>query len=211
MKVLFIYFILTSVLGYIYECSAMTLWSGRWDNRGFLFGPSIPIYGVGCLLGLVFGEVIHNYTYLQVFFAGFLVSALLEYPTSVVLEKVFHERWWDYSIAPFNINGRVSLLSSLGFGIGALLIVYVINPLLLPLLYGCNPLIISRMSVLFMAIFLIDVFFSAYCNRKNITVNSYEKMNERIGAYVEKVNPDSYSLFRFLNDKTHMFKEKADH
>lgn len=210
MRVLFIYFILTSVLGYIYECSAMTLWSGKWDNRGFLFGPSIPIYGVGCLVGLVFGKIIHSYTVLQVFLAGFLMSAVLEYPTSVLLEKLFHERWWDYSIAPFNINGRVSLLSSLGFGIGALIIVYVINPLLLPLLTACNPIIVNRLCVLFMAVFLTDLFCSVYCNRKNIRINSYEKMNEMIGSCVEKANPDSHSLFRFLNDRTHMFKEKAD-
>ena len=107
---LFVYFIITAFVGYIYECIAMTVWSGRWDNRGFMFGPVIPIYGVGCLLGfLFFGNIIKEYAVWQVFLAGFLGSEILEYPTSLIMEKIFHTRWWDYSVGPWNIDGRVSL------------------------------------------------------------------------------------------------------
>ena len=58
-----IYFMLMSFIGYLYECLAMIIWTGKWDNRGFLYGPVIPIYG-GCALAgtLFFTYVIKDFT-----------------------------------------------------------------------------------------------------------------------------------------------------
>ena len=71
---LYLYLIITAFIGYIYECIAMTLWSGKWENRGYMLGPTIPIYGVGCLLGYQeIGDLIRNYTQLTVFLIGFIM------------------------------------------------------------------------------------------------------------------------------------------
>ncbi|MBQ5553980.1 MAG: putative ABC transporter permease, partial [Erysipelotrichaceae bacterium] len=86
-----IYFSLLSVVGYFYECIAMTFWAGKWDNRGFLFGPAIPIYGTGALLGtLLFTYIYTDYTPLTVFLVSMAASAVLEYVVHYVLEKIFH-------------------------------------------------------------------------------------------------------------------------
>ena len=45
------------------------------------------------------------------------------------MEVIFHNRWWDYSKQKFNINGRVCLKNALLFGIGAIAIVYLLNPI----------------------------------------------------------------------------------
>ena len=203
---IFIYFVLTAMIGYIYECAAMTLWSGKWDNRGFLFGPVIPIYGVGCVIGLVFGNVIEDYTMAQVFFAGFLASAILEYPTSYIMEKVFHERWWDYSIAPLNIQGRVSLLSSLGFGIAAVIIVYVINIFLVPVVWEMDLFYARIIGSLLAFVFVTDFVYSVYCSKKHIVPAYYDRMNDSVGSMVERINPNGRSLHSFLTAKTGMFK-----
>lgn len=153
----FTYFTIFSIIGYIYETIAMTLWSGKWENRGFLYGPVIPIYGVGATFGtILFSKYIPNYTPTLVFVIGFFASAILEYPTSVILEKLFHAYWWDYSSAPFNIQGRISLFSSMGFGLGAIVIIYVINPILLPLLESIDVNLLQLISLLAMMLFTID-------------------------------------------------------
>lgn len=33
----FIWFILFGFMGWVYESLAMTIWTGKWENRGFLF------------------------------------------------------------------------------------------------------------------------------------------------------------------------------
>ena len=204
---LFIYFIITAMIGYIYECIAMTIWSGKWDNRGYMLGPTIPIYGVGCLLGLItFGSFIKQYSPLSVFLCGFIMSAVLEYPTSVILEKIFHTRWWDYSIGPWNIEGRVSLLSSLGFGLGAVLIVYVLNPVLVPLVMKIKPETVKWLSMLLAVIFILDFIAAAYCAMNNVKPEFIKKYNNFMSEQVKKINPEGKSLYKFLKKHTNLFK-----
>ena len=62
----------------------------------------------------------------QVFLVSMVGSAILEYATSWTLERLFHARWWDYSNMPLNLNGRISVPSSVFFGLGGLLVVYVL-------------------------------------------------------------------------------------
>ena len=204
---LFVYFIITAFIGYIYECVAMTVWSGRWDNRGFMFGLVIPIYGVGCLLGfLFFGNIIKEYTIWQVFLAGFLGSAVLEYPTSLTMEKIFHTRWWDYSVGPWNIEGRVSLLSSLGFGLGAVIIVYVINPLLVPLVWSLEEGFVTTAAIILAVLFWGDFAASAYCSARHIEPAFYGSINKSLLSLSERINPQHHSLYKYLKKKTGLFK-----
>lgn len=204
---LFVHFIITAFIGYIYECVAMTVWSGRWDNRGFMFGPVIPIYGVGCLLGfLFFGNIIKEYTIWQVFLAGFLGSAVLEYPTSLIMEKIFHTRWWDYSVGPWNIEGRVSLLSSLGFGLGAVIIVYVINPLLVPLVWSLEEGFVTTAAIILAVLFWGDFAASAYCSARHIESAFYGSINKSLLSLSERINPQHHSLYKYLKKKTGLFK-----
>ena len=123
-----------SVLGWIWESIYCTIDQRKWQNRGFLYGPLCPIYGFGSILGLIFYDLISmgkisHLSWWQIFIMGFVASMVLEYPTSYVLEKLFHARWWDYSDMPLNINGRTCAITSVGFGIGAIIIMEFFIPL----------------------------------------------------------------------------------
>lgn len=120
-------FFVYSFLGWVWESIFCTAKQKKWANRGFLYGPICPIYGFGATLGLGIYDLILSgkITPLPIpliFAAGFIVSLVLEYPTSYVLEKLFHARWWDYTDVPLNINGRTSVPTSIAFGAAAILI-----------------------------------------------------------------------------------------
>ena len=130
----FVYFVIFSVMGWIYESAFCTIKTGKWQNRGFLYGPLCPIYGVGAasITFIVDEAEAHGLSEpagWQIFLVAFFGSIVLEYVTSYVLEKLFHAYWWDYSDVPLNINGRVCLPASIGFGIAGLIVVYGIAPL----------------------------------------------------------------------------------
>ena len=105
-----------SVLGWIWESIYCTIDQRKWQNRGFLYGPLCPIYGFGSILGLAFYDLIS-------------VGKISHLSWSYVLEKLFHARWWDYSDMPLNINGRTCAITSVGFGIGAIIIMEFFIPL----------------------------------------------------------------------------------
>jgi uncharacterized membrane protein len=47
-----------------------------------------------------------------IFFAGTLLAGAVEFVTAYFLEKLFKDKWWDYSRYRFNIQGRVTFLGS---------------------------------------------------------------------------------------------------
>ena len=123
-------FFVYAFLGWCTEVSFAALTSGRFVNRGFLNGPVCPIYGVGVVIVLFFLEPLrHNFFLL--FLGSVLLTSLLEWLTGFVLEKIFHQRWWDYSNEPFNLGGYICLRFSIAWGLACLLVVDVIHPSIL--------------------------------------------------------------------------------
>ena len=116
----FVYFVVYSFMGWLYESMYCTIKGGKWENRGFLYGPICPIYGAGAVALTAIDDYLHyinfQYEWWQVVLVSMLGSMVLEYTTSWILEKLFHAYWWDYSDIPFNINGRICLPCTLGFG-----------------------------------------------------------------------------------------------
>ena len=94
-------FFVYAFLGWCTEVSFAALTSGRFVNRGFLNGPVCPIYGVGVVIVFFFLDPLRGNTFL-LFLGSVLLTSLLEWVTGFVLEKIFHQRWWDYSNEPFN-------------------------------------------------------------------------------------------------------------
>ena len=154
-SVLVLYLAIYSFLGWIVEVLYVFVTTQKLENRGFLTGPFLPIYGVGAVL-LVLLVIPYVKNPFLVFLASFLITTALEFVTHLALDKIFHIRLWDYSDKPFNIRGRVCLQNSLMFGVLGLLLIYVLHPLatalvtLLP-----QPAAISVASVL-LGILLVD-------------------------------------------------------
>ena len=65
---------------------------------------------------------------LLVFVGGICLATLLEYVTSLVMELLFHIRWWDYSKYPFNLEGRICLMISIFWGVLTILMLRVFQP-----------------------------------------------------------------------------------
>ena len=113
----------------------------RFVNRGFLYGPFCPIYGFGAVSLVVFLDSYKNNIF-TLFFLAVILTSILEYFTGFILEKTFKTKWWDYTDDPFNIQGRVCLLYSLMWGVGEVIIIRIIHPILnnivmsIPILLG---------------------------------------------------------------------------
>ena len=188
-----IYFSIFSVIGYLYESLAMTIWGGKWENRGFLFGPAIPIYGAGALFGtLLFHYIYTDYTPMSVFFISMFASAVREYVVHYLLEQIFHAYWWDYSTAPFNINGRICLPATIGFGIAGLIIIYVLNPIVIPLIEKIGDVWVQLLALLLVSLFAADT---------TLTVCVISNFIRRVERFDSAVNEHMDSFFgNFLDE-----------
>ena len=172
-------FFLFSFIGWIYECIYCMIIDKHWDNRGFLFGPICPIYGSSVVLAMiVFGKSNilksgYETPVWLVFIICALMSAVIEYSTSYVLERMFHAIWWDYSMVPLNLNGRICLPATLGFGIVGVLVVRYLLPFVASIPMDDHPLANEVLALVFMLILGIDL---------AATVASLTDMLDRIAA-----------------------------
>ncbi len=176
---LFTEFLIFSMAGWLYECLYCTVRDGHWQNRGFLFGPICPIYGVGVmsvrLLSILpvsaSGAGIPIWQIFLIFMIG---SAALEYFTSWGMEKLFHSRWWDYSNMPLNLNGRICLPASLFFGTGGTLAWVYVLPLFPSLSSMASSLPLEILALLLAGLFGADLAISL-----EATLNLVAKLEQK--------------------------------
>ena len=104
----------------------------RFINRGFLTGPVCPIYGFGAvLITVIVGNLASLESGLVMTFAlSFVICGTIEYFTGLILEKISHARWWDYSTKPMNLQGRIWIGNLILFGIAGVAIMHILNPAL---------------------------------------------------------------------------------
>lgn len=123
------YFIIYAFLGWCLEVTYAAFVKGEFVNRGFLNGPVCPIYGVGMVIIIVALTPLKNNIFL-LFLGSVVLTSFLEYVTGFVLEKVFHEKWWDYSDSPFNLKGYICLSFSLLWGLACVFVIDLIHPMI---------------------------------------------------------------------------------
>lgn len=201
------YFILYGFFGWLYESIFYTVLFKKPVNTGFLHGCFCPIYGIACTCNvLCFAGIESNF---MVFLSTMIAISGIEYIVSCLLEYVFDRRWWDYSDWPVNINGRISLISSLGFGLMSLIQVRILQPLL-ESLEGALPEAAIRVFIIASCVILfIDILWSLKTMDSNEDKlwfvheesDVVHKANERF-SYSTRVISERYSNAKeFLTDK----------
>lgn len=177
----FLIFFFCSFLGYFLEVFWIYLGTKKIVNRGFLCGPVIPIYGLGSIL-ILFCLFRYYDDPIVVFVFGVIITSALEYFTSFLLEKIFHNRWWDYSDVKYNLNGRICLKNSFAFGVLSLFIIYIVTPLLAIFFDLLSFKMWFWIALVLFIILMIDVIYSviiAY-NLRNRIIIVEELKNEKI-------------------------------
>ena len=96
-------------------------------RSSLLHMPLIPIYGFAVLFIIIIADKV-GYSLWKVFIIGTIVATIVEYLCSYFQEKIFKTKSWDYSEFKYNLNGRVNLVYSIGFGfISMMVIKYIKN------------------------------------------------------------------------------------
>ena len=101
-------FFVYGFLGWCTEVAYAAVKQGKFVNRGFLNGPICPVYGIGVGVVVQFLTPVENNIVLLYISSTILVT-VIEGITGFLLEKIFHNKWWDYSDQPFQLFGQICL------------------------------------------------------------------------------------------------------
>ena len=180
------YFIIYAFLGWCCEVGFAAAVEGRFVNRGFLNGPVCPIYGVGAVLVIsALSPLSGSLTLL--FIGAVVLTSALEWFTGFVLEKFFHEKWWDYTDQPFNIGGYICLKFSLLWGAACCIVVKAVHPLFVLLVRSLPHPVLVILLCIAGAAFIADI---------SVTVAELLKLKKNF-----RLIDDTERRLRVLSDK----------
>ena len=174
------YFVIYSFLGWVLESIVRTICERKIINTGFLIGPFCPIYGFGAIIMILFLDGFKN-NILLLFFVSVIVLTLWEYVVGVLLEKLFHTKYWDYSDHKFNYKGRICLTNSIAWGILGVLFINYIHSFIVQVLGYVDFIYVAIIACIISFILLVDAIISIV-KVKNIktTLEKIEDINEQI-------------------------------
>ena len=162
-----IYFICFSFIGWMYEEILFLVEDHIVVNRGFLYGPWLPVYGFGgiiiyCLFYKLKNKPIKikkiNIRPLLLFIYITLMSVSVELLTTYILDllKIDWTKLWTYENNFMNFQGRIALVPGLKFGLIGICVMYLIVPLI-DKFKSINKKPIIIITYLIILLFFIDV------------------------------------------------------
>lgn len=135
-----LFFWVYAVIGWLYEVILETfIYRWGFSNRGVLFGPWLPVYGFGATVFLLLwyrlikGKPLKRKLLLLpvIFLLTMATATLIELITSYLCEWIIGSwPWQTYADYKINFQARIALSPSIRFGIGGVIFLYVIQPLL---------------------------------------------------------------------------------
>lgn len=149
------YFFTASTGGFLWEVLIFLVKEGQFRNRGFLYGPWLPVYGTGAVFMYLFLSPLKKQP-AKVFLYSVLTGTSLELIIGLVLDYFWDLRYWDYSSSFLNFRGYICLASALGIGISGTLWVCLLSPRLRKFWFRLKPKIRTAVLVILNALFAID-------------------------------------------------------
>lgn len=165
---IFIFFIVYCIIGWIFEELVFLVEDHILYNRGFLFGPWLPIYGFGGIIitALFFraknkpvkvGKI--NIRPLIIYFEACIIATIVELISTYIIDFTGgnFKTLWDYSQNFMNFQGRIALIPDAKFGVLALLAIYVIQPVLKKIIETKKQKVLNICTICIAILFTIDL------------------------------------------------------
>ena len=156
---LFSLFFIYSLAGWLLDTAAATIFRREWINKGYLSLPLCPIYGVQAVAFTLFLSELKNRPFF-LFLGGMILAAFFTLITAHILERLFHQKWWDYR--RFQFEGYLSLPAMASCGLGAVVCVRWGNPLFLRLISHIPEGILRILLMVLGVLLVLDFFGSSF-------------------------------------------------
>lgn len=197
--IIFWIFILGSVFGFFAEMIYGTVYTRTLVIRkGLIYGPFIQVYGMGAVAYYLLISKIKEPK--DAFFAGMIMGGILEYLCSFFQEIFFGTISWDYSKMFINLNGRISLLYCVYWGIIAVIYLKIAYPALKKL----EPMIYKKtvkvFTIILMIVMIFDITISCMAGVRQKNRHKGIEANTEIELFLDTKYPDEY-LDRIYNNK----------
>ena len=175
---LLLLFFAASFLGWVLETAAADIKQKKFVNRGLVTGPFCVMYGITTVLLTVgLGEL----RGIWLFLFSAIYATVVEWIGGHLIERLFHQRWWDYSGKKGNLDGYICLGASVFWGVLGFVMVTWGNDLLFRLM-ALLPLLLVKILLLVLAGLLVVDILASYILLRGYgnNIRQWEEADNRI-------------------------------
>lgn len=181
-------FLMYSFFGWCAGVMVSAVRRKKFINTGVLNLPVCPVYGVTAVAySVILAELKHSPFFL--FLGGVVMGAFLTVMTGIILEGIFHRKWWVYKRFRVGMGGYVTLPLLLLYGASAILTLWVLNPLLLKILHPIPHSIGRVILLILLVLLLLDLLgtlavvwrWRVYIKRMSGVTDNMQKVSESFG------------------------------
>lgn len=208
-------FLIYSFVGWILETIFAITKQRKIINRGLINGPFCTVYG---FTGVLITVALKDLSGVWLFLFSAIYASVIEWVAGKIIEKICHERWWNYENNKFNLGGYISLQTSVLWGVLGFIAVTFTNSLLIDA-YKLIPFMVVRIILIVVVVALAaDMIFSLlilYYNGRGIEKvksanNNFTKLSRKLEKWlISRVNnrknkayPKTVKVEKEAKDKT---------
>ena len=208
-------FLIYSFVGWILETIFAITKQRKIINRGLINGPFCTVYGFS---GVLITVALKDLSGVWLFLFSAIYASVIEWVAGKIIEKICHERWWNYENNKFNLGGYISLQTSVLWGVLGFIAVTFTNSLLIDA-YKLIPFMVIRIILIVVVLALAaDMIFSLlilYYNGRGIEKvksanNNFTKLSRKLEKWlISRVNnrknkayPKTVKVEKEAKDKT---------
>lgn len=148
-------FFVYSILGHLIETVTALITKSNFKS-GFLYGFWTPVYGFGSIIILILSNYLFKNLHLNrvvetiiVFLVVAIVLSSIEVIGGVLLKQLFGVSYWDYTKEKYNLGKYISLKMTLIWGVMSIVFIYIVNPILEPLIKKVPKFVTVILIILF--------------------------------------------------------------
>lgn len=192
----FLLFIIISFFSYLFAVFSTRIINKKWVNKGFLMGPIMPMYGFISLIIIYLLKGYYNDVIVVIVFS-IIIGLIIKYITSILLEKLFSQKFWNYDIK-YNLNGRINPFDALIFGTFGIFVIYLIEPFIIYLFQFINLNYLKWASLIILILLITDIILSYLEARRICRISSHLEviLNEYTKSRNIKLNKIKLRLYK---------------
>ena len=166
-KKYYLYFMMYSIIGWLYEVFLeVVVYRWGYSDRGILFGPYCPVYGVSALFFIfIVYPLIKNKNSKKkilmipvVFLLCMIVATGIELIASYLCEAIMGSwPWQTYADYKYNFQARIALSPSIRFGLGGIIFLYILQPIFEKITNKLSNKKLNKLFYIILTLFIVDI------------------------------------------------------
>ena len=156
-----------SIIGWLYEVFLeVVVYRWGYSDRGILFGPYCPVYGVSALFFIfIVYPLIKNKNSKKkilmipvVFLLCMIVATGIELIASYLCEAIMGSwPWQTYADYKYNFQARIALSPSIRFGLGGIIFLYILQPIFEKITNKLSNKKLNKLFYIILTLFIVDI------------------------------------------------------